>query len=322
MRQRQRRIKQRLRWSAIRTRSSSAFSDIGTVAAAISSAPAGAHSGRNPTARATKNCRAVRSCSVMYKHSACSDCPGSARHGASLMKFVSAAIAALVVCASPAVVHAAEAASFAKDGKSLCMVNEKVVTSFRVDLTMKTASICEERLGSYVVYRYGTRRRVELQYPSKLNAESWELFELQISHPDREALLAFRNNDQGYGIHQTWNREGEVDSVLLVDRADGIPLMWQGASTEGRLDWMEADFTESRPSMARSYAAVAEAEAAAEAAAAEAEAVLAAIEEDAAALPGDGDSVDHDSAKCGCEVDRYADRAAEEAAKAADVAAW
>jgi len=187
---------------------------------------------------------------------------------------------------------------------------------------MKTASICKERLGSYVVYRYGTRRRVELQYPSELNAESWELFELQISHPDEEAILAFRNDDQGYGIHQTWNSEGEVDSVLLVERAEGVPQMWQGASTEGRLDSMEADFTESRPSMVVSYASVAEANAAAEVAGAEASAVLAAIEEDAAAGPGDDDSVDHDSAKCGCEVDRYAGRASDEATKAADAAAW
>ncbi|NOS86384.1 MAG: hypothetical protein HOP31_14700, partial [Ignavibacteria bacterium] len=40
----------------------------------------------------------------------------------------------------------------------------------------KTAVICKGGDESYLVYRFGTNSKIELQYPAELNESSWELF--------------------------------------------------------------------------------------------------------------------------------------------------
>lgn len=40
----------------------------------------------------------------------------------------------------------------------------------------KTAALCRGPKGAYLVYRFGTAAKVELQYPAKLDASSWKKF--------------------------------------------------------------------------------------------------------------------------------------------------
>ena len=58
---------------------------------------------------------------------------------------------------------------------NLCRTGETVVFSFATKAG-KTAALCRGANGSYLVYRFGTAAKVELQYPTKLDASSWQKF--------------------------------------------------------------------------------------------------------------------------------------------------
>lgn len=58
---------------------------------------------------------------------------------------------------------------------NLCQAGETVVFSFATKAG-KTAALCRGSKGAYLVYRFGTAAKVELQYPAKLDASSWQKF--------------------------------------------------------------------------------------------------------------------------------------------------
>lgn len=58
---------------------------------------------------------------------------------------------------------------------NLCQMGETVVFSFATKAG-KTAALCRGSKGAYLVYRFGTAAKVELQYPAKLDASSWQKF--------------------------------------------------------------------------------------------------------------------------------------------------
>ncbi len=49
--------------------------------------------------------------------------------------------------------------------ENLCTADEIVLFSFKVEDSQKVLSICEEKNKSYIVYRYGTKDNIELEYP-------------------------------------------------------------------------------------------------------------------------------------------------------------
>ena len=58
---------------------------------------------------------------------------------------------------------------------ALARVGETTVFAFRTK-SGKTAALCRGPKGAYLVYRFGTAAKVELQYPAKLDASSWKKF--------------------------------------------------------------------------------------------------------------------------------------------------
>jgi len=61
---------------------------------------------------------------------------------------------------------------------NLCAKNEEVIMSFKTLNRSKVISICKEKTGRYLVYRFGTKDKIELQYPKKLDKTSWTLFHI------------------------------------------------------------------------------------------------------------------------------------------------
>lgn len=57
----------------------------------------------------------------------------------------------------------------------LCQGGETVVFAF-ITKAGKTAALCQGPKGVYLVYRFGTAAKIELQYPAKLDASSWRKF--------------------------------------------------------------------------------------------------------------------------------------------------
>ncbi|RZK31652.1 MAG: hypothetical protein EOO57_16015 [Hymenobacter sp.] len=88
---------------------------------------------------------------------------------------------------------------------------ETTVFSFKTSRG-KTVSLCEGPKGAYLVYRYGTAAKTELQYPAVLDASSWQKFTYFGYH--RSAIpvsnyyrLSFSNSGTKYELY---DREEEV----------------------------------------------------------------------------------------------------------------
>jgi hypothetical protein len=58
---------------------------------------------------------------------------------------------------------------------TLARAGETTVFAFQTK-SGKTAALCRGAKGAYLVYRFGTAAKVELQYPAKLDASSWQKF--------------------------------------------------------------------------------------------------------------------------------------------------
>lgn len=88
---------------------------------------------------------------------------------------------------------------------------ETILLAFKTDRG-KTATLCEGPQGAYLVYRFGTPAKAELQYPTALNADSWQKFTYFGYH--RSAIptsnyyrLAFSNNGVKYELY---DRQEEI----------------------------------------------------------------------------------------------------------------
>lgn len=101
----------------------------------------------------------------------------------------------------------------------LCAVNENVMFSFKVKNSNKIVSICVAKDQSYIVYRYGTKDTIELEYP-KDRTNSWSDFTFRHfipeSGPDTNEL-SFLNNGIGYDIYEVNKQNGITLEVDVYD---------------------------------------------------------------------------------------------------------
>lgn len=95
----------------------------------------------------------------------------------------------------------------------------------------KTAIICKGENESYIVYRFGTNKKVELEYPSAKNNDSWQLFTYSYyfrgGGKENAGLdlnyLSFENNGYTYKLYQENSAEDNSESAgILVTGANGI----------------------------------------------------------------------------------------------------
>jgi hypothetical protein len=108
----------------------------------------------------------------------------------------------------------------------LCKANEEIIISFLTP-NKKVVTICKDKTDKYLVYRFGTKQHVELQFPSLLDSKSWHEFTYSgewrfggIQNAGFGDLsLSFINLDTKYIVFQNWNDEdSSSDFGLLVSK--------------------------------------------------------------------------------------------------------
>jgi hypothetical protein len=103
------------------------------------------------------------------------------------------------------------AASQPKPGPDvLRRVGETTVFSF-VTSSGKTVSLCEGPQSAYLVYRFGTAAKTALQYPTVLDASSWQKFTYWSYHRGGGVANA------GEELHQLSFKNGGVEYQLYDD---------------------------------------------------------------------------------------------------------
>lgn len=107
---------------------------------------------------------------------------------------------------------------WAQPGKNLLLKpNEALVFACKTK-SGKSIYICREKKDTYLVYRYGTPQKIELQYPAVLDSTSWQQFSFKgYSRGGGKAnaamyygFLTFSNNGADYEVYDTWNVEDDT----------------------------------------------------------------------------------------------------------------
>ena len=96
----------------------------------------------------------------------------------------------------------------------------------------KTVALCEGPQSAYLVYRFGTAAKMELQYPAVLDASSWKKFTYSwyfrggglanAGHSD--AHLAFRNGKVTYELYDMEHAEEGEDGEEMFPREVGMHI--------------------------------------------------------------------------------------------------
>lgn len=107
----------------------------------------------------------------------------------------------------------------------LCNDDEDILFSFKMAKTNKTASICiSKNQPDYIVYRYGTKDNVELVYPEKKDAYSWNKFTYSYyvrgGGAENEGLdlnyLIFENGGYEYKIYDEYSSNDNLTKVGIT----------------------------------------------------------------------------------------------------------
>ena len=110
--------------------------------------------------------------------------------------------------------------------------NEKVIYTFHTS-SGKIMTLCADKDHQYIVYRFGTKNKMELEYPRVKDASSWQKFSysywLRGGGAKNDGIdlnyLAFTNNNIKYVIYQTYFADGNKSSA-------GIRVYDQSAKKE------------------------------------------------------------------------------------------
>ena len=99
--------------------------------------------------------------------------------------------------------------------------NEEIIFAFQLK-DLKWVSLCKEKSGSYIVYRFGNKRKIELQYPELLDSTSWQQFTFQgyirgggkQNAAMRFGYLNFYNNNFDYEVYEFWSSEDDKENLF------------------------------------------------------------------------------------------------------------
>ena len=106
---------------------------------------------------------------------------------------------------------------------------EEVVFGFSLRKSNKIVLICNQKDDKYLVYRFGTKDKVELQYPGVLNTTSWKAFRYsgysRGGGPGNLAMemhsLTFKNNQVLYEIKDDSEAEHNENSASIIINTNG-----------------------------------------------------------------------------------------------------
>lgn len=120
--------------------------------------------------------------------------------------------------------------------QTLCRSHENVVFSFRAQDLRKTVSLCKGSQSEYLVYRFGTKANVELQYPANLDETSWKKFDFsgrrrgggKANAGFGDYSLSFVTGQAEYVIFQEWDDEDETYSIGINVQTNKKSISLQG----------------------------------------------------------------------------------------------
>jgi hypothetical protein len=118
----------------------------------------------------------------------------------------------------------------------LCKDNEVVMFSFTLNNSKKSACLCKDKNGKYLVYRFGTNDKVELQYPKILDTSSWKAFILdgqkrfggKANAGFADYSLSFKNVNVEYILFDTWSDEGGSKEIGIKMNINGKQTILKG----------------------------------------------------------------------------------------------
>lgn len=118
----------------------------------------------------------------------------------------------------------------------LCRIGETTVLSFQTEAGLRTISLCEGAGSTYMVYRSGRPKHIELQYPRVANTNSWRSFEFagysREGGASNDAMgdytLRFVNRDVVYTVFQSWRVSGSEYRVGVVIEVKGKAVVLKG----------------------------------------------------------------------------------------------
>ena len=126
--------------------------------------------------------------------------------------------------------------------------DEKVIFGFSLKKSNKIVVVCNQKDDKYLVYRFGTKDKVELQYPNTLNAASWKAFRYSgYSRAGGRRNLAiemhsltFKNNQVLYQIKDESGAEHNENSASIIVNMNGkkTTLAGRASSKDGSLRWL------------------------------------------------------------------------------------
>ena len=118
----------------------------------------------------------------------------------------------------------------------LCRDNEEIIFSFTLNNSKKSACLCKDKNGKYLVYRFGTNDKVELQYPNILDTSSWKAFILdgQKRFGDKanagfaDYSLSFENDNVIYILFDSWSDEDGSKEIGIKVNKKGKETILKG----------------------------------------------------------------------------------------------
>ena len=117
--------------------------------------------------------------------------------------------------------------------ENLCAPNEDIVCSFKMKNSTKTLSILIAKDYSYIVYRFGTKDNVELEFPQS-KIDSWKKFTLYADSYFRLGVnyrLSFINCNTRYDILDESFSDGRYDNHKV-----GVRIINNGTNTQTTLE--------------------------------------------------------------------------------------
>ncbi|GAA4434166.1 hypothetical protein GCM10023188_24780 [Pontibacter saemangeumensis] len=120
--------------------------------------------------------------------------------------------------------------------EGLCKKNEEVIYTFKLIDSLKAIYICKNKKNQYLVYRFGTDKRIEFEYPGKLDSSSWKAFELygvkrfggKANAGFGDYSLSFHNDGVKYEVYERWSDEEESQETGVRVTANGKETILKG----------------------------------------------------------------------------------------------
>ena len=125
---------------------------------------------------------------------------------------------------------------------------EEVLFGFSLKKSNKIVLVCNQKDDKYLVYRFGTKDKIELQYPNALNLASWKAFRYsgysrgggRSNMATEMHSLTFKNNQVTYEIKDESEAEHNENSASIIINMNGKKTVLAGraSSKDGSLHWL------------------------------------------------------------------------------------